>query len=93
MVGVGAGRDLGRIFQDKVLQPALIENYWWWKSGSLLNQSHWWDRWMSAIALRSTKTLKEEKSKIMDRHVDRLLDNVMKDRESLLLLASVFLVK
>ena len=48
---------------------------------------------MSAIALRSTKTLKEEKSKIMDRHVDRLLDNVMKDRESLLLLASVFLVK
>lgn len=47
-------------------------------------------RWKLAIPLRNTKSLKEGKAKIMGTDVGRLLDNVMEEYESLLLLASFF---
>lgn len=47
-------------------------------------------RWKLAIPLRSTKSLKEGKAKIMGMDVGRLLDNVMEEYESLLLLTSLF---
>lgn len=63
-----------------------------WKCDSLLNQTHWWGGgW--PLHKGSSTTLKVRKAKIIGTDISRLLDNIMEEHESSLLIASIFSVK